>query len=70
MVATDLDQLSAGQQNAVNAFMLAMQQIGEAMEALEAAGLSPADALRSIPGESEGTTAFDSLPPAMRMMLG
>ncbi len=62
-------ELTDEQRRAVETFVSAMGRMGEAISELEAAGLDAATALRAIPGETEGTTAYDSLPPILRMML-
>ncbi len=55
---------------AIAAFVVAMGAMGEAIAGLDAVGLDAVSALRAIPGETEGSTAFDSLPPALRLLLG
>lgn len=65
MAATELTE---NQREAVVRFAAALQEFGAANEALVEAGLSPADALRSIP-TTDGRTMYDELPASIRLML-
>jgi hypothetical protein len=61
-------ELSAEQVEAVTRLALAVNALGEAMAGLEQVGLEMGDALRAVP-TGDGGSLFDSLPPAIRMMI-
>ena len=61
--------LTEEQTEAAQGFLLAIDQLGHAMSALEAAGLDVVSALRSMPGP-DGGTAYDALPLQARLLLG
>lgn len=61
--------LNEEQQQAVREYMRAMALMGAATEGLVAAGLDAGEALKAIPNEDGSGSAFDALPPMLRMML-
>ncbi len=62
-------ELTLEQEQAVRDYVAAMNVMGEATMRLAEVGLDAGTALKAIPGEKEGETAFDALPPMLRMML-
>lgn len=62
-------EITGEQQFAIRTFGEACAAMMQAMYGLEQAGVSPGDALRLTPGPEQGQSLYDSLPPALRMMI-